>query len=306
VSDSTIDAVPDEPVNFVKTPPGSASASKTNARNAATPSTPSPALPRTMQLAMGAIVLQIVAGLVRAVSMRGHTAQFEQWLFDTNKKAKKPKSPYSLDPTNTKGFAALTHDLHTVRSTAMLQAIVIGIALVLLVFVLRRVRSAGMGRIALIVITVLTEGPFYVIPTHGWPSMPKTFSVIYGLASILTIILLLMPASNEYFRACKLIANPNGPARGGLGALFGGPRNAGARTGTGARGGTGAAAARTARPPRNATTRPAAASPGGAQARGAQARAGQKAKAREASVAKGADLARTRAKAASKSRKTEA
>jgi hypothetical protein len=289
VSDSTTDAVPDEPVNFTKAP---------RVVNAAQPTGPAPALPRTMQLALGAIILQIVASIVRAVSMRGDTAQFEQWLFDTNKKAKKPKSPYSLDPSDTKGFAALTHDLHTVRSSAMLQAVVIGIALVLLLLVLRRVRSAGMGRIALIVITVLTEGPFYVIPTHGWPALPKAVSVIYGLASILSVVLLLLPQSNEYFRACKRLSTPEGTVpRPGLGSLFGGARNAGAGT-RAAAGGRGARPAAT----RNATTRPTRP----ASARPETARAAQKTKARDAAVAKGAELARSRAKAASKSRKPEA
>jgi hypothetical protein len=302
VSDPTTDAVPDEPVNLSKPPTASAGGTgKGTARRlgaaqaAALPTGPTPTLPLTMKLAFGAIVLQIVAGLVRAVTLRGDTAQFERWLVSTNKKAKKPKSPYDLTPG--KGLDAVTHDLHTVRSSALLQAVVVGIALIVLLIALRRVRSASMGRIALIVITVLTQGPLYVIPTSGWPSTAKTISVIFGLASILSVVLLVIPQSSAYFRACKAIVNPGGTAaKSGLGAMFGGGRGA-------ATGGAGAAATRG----RGAATTHPANARATSRADAAAARSTAKAKARvdEAAVARGAELARTRAKAASKSRKRE-
>lgn len=301
VSDSTNVTPPDEPVKLTKTPSAantvnaktSAKANtKANTRFGSTnaratrprpPTVPDLPLPLTVKLAFGALGVMALAGLARAVAARGSTAQFTYLLNQSNKNAKKPKNPYTA--------ADVAHDLHNLRSSVLLQAVVIAVAVAFLIFALRKVRSAGPSRWAVLVVMLFTQSPLYVRPLKNWPAAASALGVILGVASILAIVFLFVPQSTAYFRACKQALHPDGvPPSRGLAGMFGqrttpAPRPAANRRGAAATNrGTAASASAT------ETT--------------STVRSKAKVRSDEAAVAKGADLARNRAKA-SKSRRTE-
>lgn len=229
--------------------------------------------PNTINYAVAALGALIVLSLAEAASLFGFTDEFSKLLKDSNAKAKKPKSPY--------GPAEISHDLHQFRIGQLVQTIVVGLALVFLIVALRRVRSAGVARWALIVVMVLTNGPVALIPVSGLPGLPTVLRVLIGAASLTAIVMLFLPASSKYFRDCKAASVPEGAApRPSLRDMFS-PRAAAA----GASAGAGSAPAQ---PPANPSAP----------------KAKAKTRVDEAAAAKGAELARARAKA-SKSRRTE-
>jgi hypothetical protein len=290
---------PDKTVSMDKKP-------STAARRATAPALPSrtkePApsvpIPLSIQLATMAVVADIVFTLVRGVSIRGYTGELTRWLIDSNNKAtgKNKKTPYTA--------ADIAHDLSQLRNGILIQGVVVCLALAILAVSLRRARGAGGARWALLIIIVLTSGPLAVVPIAGFPAVPQIAGVLMGVASIASIILVLVPQSTRYFRATKAATRPEGaPVRPGLGALFGG---------RGAAGGAGAGRG-SLFGPRPAAKSAAASRGSSAPASGtssadddnlARPKAKAKVRAETDSIAKGAELARTRAKA-SKSRRTE-
>jgi hypothetical protein len=266
------------------------SAEQARPAGAGRPSRPEPPqvpIPRTVDLAVLAIGLEVVFTMVRALSLRGYTSQLSQWLIDSNNKAtgKNHKANYSASD--------VAHDLAQLRSGVLLQSVIVSIALVILGVSLRRVRGASGARWAVLIVIVLTSGPLAVVPVHGWPTVPKVAGVLMGAASIAVIVLIVLPRSMNYFRDCKIASRGEGAAPG-LAGLFG-PRSATARRGAA----SGAAAADRAK-------RPAAQSqPHTAEATNpARARSKAKVRADADAVAKGAELKRERQKA-SKSRKID-
>lgn len=233
---------------------------------------PAVARPRTITAAVAAVGAVIVLSIAEAASLFGFTDQLSKLLADNNAKAKKPKSPY--------GPSQISHDLHQFRITTLVQAIVVGLALIFLIFALRRVRTASVGRWALVIVMVLTNGPVGLIPVKGLPGLPNALRVLTGVASLAAIVLLFMPESSRYFRACKATLTPEGaPPRASLRDLF------------------------APRPPARAPESAKAAAPQ-QPAKASVSKAKGKSRVDEAAVAKGAELARNRAKA-SKSRRTE-
>ena len=243
-----------------------------------------PTPPRTINLAIAAVGAQVVFSLVRAGSMFGYTDQLSKLLVDSNTKAKKPRSPY----TSTQ----IADDLHRLRINGLWQGLVVAAALLLLAFSLRRTSTASVTRWALLVVMVLTGGPFTVIPARGLPLVPQVAPVFAGIASIVAIVALFLPDSRRYFKAvsaARLAASGRTASPGrGLGGLFA-PRPRAERKPLPASGLRSSAASRAA---------PRASAKGGVGAVRAKGRAD------EAAVARGAALARSRAKA-SKSRRTE-
>jgi hypothetical protein len=258
--------------------------------SAARPARPEPPhvpIPRTVDLAVIAIGLEVVFTMLRALALRGYSSQLSQWLIDSNNKAtgKNKKSPYTS--------ADVAHDLAQLRSGVLLQSVIVSIALVILGLSLRRVRGASGARWAVLIVIVLTSGPLAVVPVHGWPMLPKVAGVLMGAASIAVIVLIVLPRSMNYFRDCKIASRGEGAAaRPGLGGLFG-PRSATAQRGAA----SGTAAAERAK--RSAAQ----SQPHTAEATNpARARSKAKVRADADAVAKGAELKRERQKA-SKSRR---
>ena len=140
----------------------------------------------------------------------------------------------------------------------------------------------------MVILMLFTSLPFYVIPIQHFPAVPNMAGVIIGVASIAAIVLVfLFKPSQQYFRDCREAALP--PERRGQPrpSLFG-PRRP--RAGLAGPGGRAAAA-------RAASERADVVGPGGAPKARAKVRSDAEA------VARGAELARSRAKA-SKSRRT--
>lgn len=241
-----------------------------------------PVPPRTINLAIAAVCVQVAFLVVHLVSMFGYTDQLSQLLRDGNAKLKKPKSPY--------GPSQIADDLHQIRINGVWQGVIVAAALLLLAFSLRRVNTAGVTRWALIVVMVMTGGPLAVNPVRGLPVVPQVASVLAGLASLVAIVCLFLPESRGYFKAIAAfrMAAAGREPRAPRGSLFA-PRPSAQR-----------------QPPPGTGLRSSAASRAQAKVANPGASSGSRSKTRaqEAAVAHGAELARTRAKA-SKSRRTE-
>lgn len=273
----------DQPVSMDKKPSPSDARPIGRPAKATRVKQPSPSvpLPKTIQWATFAIIAQVVFTISHALAARGFTPQLTRLMIDGNKHAKNPEQ----------NFDALKH-LADYRKGLLFQGIVLGLAFIFLAYTLRRARGANGARWGFLIISVLvaqTNGPLTLLPISGYPGALQVIRALMGLSSLAALVLIFLPPSLQYFRACKAANRPEGaPVRPGLGAMFG-ARGAGRGSLFGPR----PAAA----PNASAATRAETSNP---------ARPKSKAKIRvEAdAVAKGAELARTRAKA-SKSRRTE-
>ena len=233
--------------------------------------------PSTIDYACAALIAVAVGVVVRALGLLGSTGTLETFVKTANAKAKKPKNPYTAHQ--------IANDIHALRQGTLIEAAVITVAVLLLVVALRRVRSASGTRWALLIMLVLTSLPFYVVPISGFPAIPKIAGVVVGLASVAALLLIFVPpASQKYFRDCREANTPpelRGQPRPGL---FG-PRRPREPRGMSALGRAAAGGAVPNRPAKAAKAR-------------------SKVRSEADAVAHGAELARSRAKAAGKSRRT--
>jgi hypothetical protein len=255
--------------------------SDTTSAAESTPPT-APTLPRTVNLAIAAICAMVLFSMVRAISMFGYTDQLSRLLKDSNDDAKKPTVPY--------GPSEIASDLHRVRWNGLWQGLIVAAALLLLAYSLRKTSTASITRWAVLIVMVMTGGPFTVIPAKGLPVVPQVALVLSGLASISAIVLLFLPDSRAYFRA-------QSAARSGANVAAGMPPRPGLGSLLRSRG-VAAPKPQSAQPKPTARQSTAASR---AQSRSTKAKVRNDAEA----VARGAELARSRAKAASKSRRTE-
>jgi hypothetical protein len=227
--------------------------------------------------------------VLRAILLQGSTGQLQKFLIHANSTAGDKKKPnYVADH--------LSADLHALRQGALLMGVVIALALVLIIFALRRVRTASPSRWAMLIVLLFTELPFYVLPVSGFPMGARVAGVVVGAASILAILLIFIPKpSQQYFRACKEAATPPELRGQPRPSLFGPRRQRPGLAGPGGRAAAGRATqnARTA-PARTQSEAPEESGPSKARA---------KVRSDSEAVARGAELARSRAKA-SKSRRT--
>jgi hypothetical protein len=233
--------------------------------------------PLTVNLVCVAMAVMIVCNFLQAFLLLGWTDTLKAYVISSNANAKTPQDPFDA-----------VHAVYSLRQGSFIQAGLFGVMLALLIFALRRTRSASASRWAVLIIFLYTLMPFRVIPSSGEPVPVQIVTVLVGIASIAVLLLIFIPKeSMAYFRACREANLPperRGQPRPGLGSLFA-PRRP--------RPGAAPVASRSAAqsPRRPAETRPTAA------------KAKAKVRADTESVAKGAELARARAKA-SKSRRT--
>ena len=98
---------------------------KPAAKSATTTTTPTrlPA-PPTINYACGALVLIVVATIVRGLALLGSTPQLQKFVIDANNRAKTPKNPY--------GPAQISADVHSLRQGTLLMGAVVAVALLLL------------------------------------------------------------------------------------------------------------------------------------------------------------------------------
>lgn len=240
-------------------------------------------LPLTMKLAFGALILVIVAALARGIGVStASSATLRPYLIHLNAHAKTPKKNYGVP--NDKQFAT---DLHTLHSSYVVASLLTAVVVLLLMFGMRKPRSASASRWVLIFALYFTGAIVGLYPPYGLPGWIQGAGVVMGVAALAALVLIFTPPSLAYARACKESTLP--PERRGQPRpkLFG-PRPAPAPRTT-------ATAARSAAANRTAA-RPSSAAAGKAKA---------KARNDAEAVARGAELARTRARA-SKSRRTDA
>ena len=252
-------------------------------------STPSkPTRPRSVDLATVAVGAQLLFALVYAGLSWGFTDQFRQLIIDNNNKAHPVKA--LCETSHVSGCLDVTKSIHAFRLTVTQSSVLIGVLVVLLTVMFRR--GSGTGRWIFIVLCVVggqlgfAGTPLQVlVATSNLPKAMGVAGTLSALAAIVAIVMLVVPTSAAWFRAMKMAANPGAAQRpAGLGSLFA-PRRPPA---TPAPRATGRAAA---------NTRGTAANP-------ARAKSKARVRADADAVAKGAELARSRAKA-NKSRRTD-
>jgi hypothetical protein len=228
--------------------------------------------PRTIDYATAAIVVMFLGGFARGLLLLGNTAMLEAYATKQNAKAKHPAANFDA-----------VKAVHQIRESALVSAAVVGAALLLLAWALRRARSASPTRWALLVVFFFTGLPFYILPTSGLPVGPQVAGVVVGIAAVAAIALIFIPrASVTYFKQCREASMPadrRGQPRPGLGSLF------------------------KPRPPREQPPAPSPARKADPVSRPSAAKAKAKVRTDSEAIAKGAELARSRAKA-NKSRRT--
>lgn len=233
--------------------------------------------PLTVNLLCWALGLMVVLNFAQAFLLLGWTDQLKAYVIRSNANAKTPQDPFDA-----------VHAVYQLRQGAFITAVLYGVMLTLLIFAFRRTRSASASRWAVLIIFLYTLLPFRVIPAFGEPIPVQIAGVAVGVLSILALALIFFAKDSiAYFRACREANVPperRGQQRPGLSSLF------------------------APRPPRQAATsvgRTAQSEPARrpAETRPAVPKAKAKVRTDSEAIAKGADLARARAKA-SKSRRT--
>ena len=233
-----------------------------------------PPRPRSVELATVAVGAQLLFAVVYAGLSWGFTAQIRRLIIDDNNKASHPKNPFDANK-----------QLHMFRLATTQSTVLFVILLVLLTVMFRR--GSGTGRWMFVVLCVIgglfvqfVGSPLGIFAVTS--KLPKAMGVVgtvSALASIVAIALLVVPGSATWFREMKLLANPGAAQRPpGLGSLFA-PRRPAVPP-----------------PPPRGSARTA--------ANPAQAKSKAKVRADAEAVAKGAELARSRAKA-NKSRRSD-
>ena len=284
---------PDQPVSMTKQPaPGGGRAPR-----APRVAVPNLALPRSIQAVFAAMGLIVVGSLVRIYAIHsGHTAQLNAYVQYANSKAKKPKKPYTT--------ADMINDVHGLRVGVVVNGVLISVLVLGLIWGLRNARSAWASRWMLVIALVLTQSFLYVLPAKHLIGLANVGGVLVGVGSIVTIIGLFVPQSAKYISECHLSTmTPERRAAAANRPKMFGPRPAGQSGGLfggGARGAAARGAAARGPAPRGVAARQPVERPASPAAGKSKAKARSDAEA----VARGAELARSRARA-SKSRRTD-
>lgn len=252
--------------------------------------------PRTIDFASIALIVQALAMVGVALALRAEKSAYTSWLFKNGTSTVTKKKFTTSASTMQQLPGKVLDDLHTQVDNAMksslLTSILFAFILVVIVFALRRTRGASPARWAVVVLAVLQTVPLQMLSiASNLPTGLKIAQFVVGLASTVSLVMLFVPQSRQYFRDVRAAVAetlPPRPARsGGRGGLFGG-------------GGGGLFGPRPAA--RSAEPRVVDAEP---VASVDMTKRPDKRRAEADAVAKGAALARSRAKAAAKSRRTE-
>ena len=248
-----------------------------------------PTVPRTVNLAIAAVAAQVFFLLVRSLAVLGFSDELQRLLIKSNKDLKNDNKNKKAVSEYVFGSHDVLHDLHSLRVSYVWQGAILAVALLLLAWSLRRASTASVTRWALLIVMVITASPLQVIPPHGWPVLIQVGFVGSGVASIAAIVLLFLPESRAYFHGINDVRRAEYQVK--TGATAGAPRPT----------------LRSMFAPRPAPGGVSLDKPEAKAARERVQQPGARAKSRSEaeSVARGAQLARERAKAASKSRRTE-
>jgi hypothetical protein len=249
-----------------------------------------PTVPRTVNLVIAAVGAQVFFLLLRSLGVLGFSDQLQRLLIKSNRDLK--PSNKNRKPLNEYVFGShdVLHDLHSLRVSYVWQGVILAVALLLLAFSLRRTSTASVTRWALLIVMVITASPLQVIPPHGWPVLIQVGFVGSGVMSILAIVLLFVPESRAYFHGINDVRRAEYAAKSG--ATPGAPRPS-------------LRSMFAPRPQQGVSLDKPGAKATSTSARAQQPGAKSKSRAEADAVARGAELARQRAKAASKSRRTD-
>lgn len=245
--------------------------------------------PRTINLAAVALLVEALAWIGAAVVLHVQKTAVTNYFWSNATHKVKGKTVH-YQRSNPSDVHSIASQVANSQKGAISQAVILTLALVLLAYMLRRTRGATAARWSVVIVSVLTLAPLGVLAAFGGgtPSGTKIVQVIEGLASIAAIVLLFVPESRQYFTKIREATNAAQPA-GGRRGLFA-PRLQSAST-----------LPKDVNPRRSPLT-------SSAQSR-AQVRLQKAADNRQRTeakaVAKGAALARSRAKAAAKNRRME-
>jgi hypothetical protein len=200
----------------------SASASANGAGGAGSPPAGSdpPAPPRSMQLALGAIVVQLVLAAVYAILSWPLASQLHDAVIKSNAKQKKPKVLCGV--THPGGCLDVDKTVHAIQRSTLIITVVIGLLIIFLMPRLRKgVRSSRTFYVAVTIISAMlgfSASPLSLVALFsGGPVVPRVIAVLGALASALAIVALFVRESQRYFAVRS--PNPLGP-RPGLGSLF--------------------------------------------------------------------------------------
>jgi hypothetical protein len=233
--------------------------------------------PTSVTVALGALAVTAVFGIVAALSFGKPQKAWDL--------AQQVKSNAKLKKSKQLSHDKLVSQVDKLPGTLLLISIVFAVLIALVGFMIWKQR--WWSRWALLAIWVVgtlqgTPGGISGLlgVSQGIPGAYKYLAALASAAMLVAVVLCLWPGSREYFLANKPAAPAGAPQRRGLFAP---------------------------RPPR--TAQPARTAPVNTRTATTDAHTVERARAKKRasadSVAKGADLARTRAKAASKSRRTE-
>lgn len=242
------------------------------------PALPNVPMPATVKLAIAAMALIVIGSVIRGLAIYyASTGTLRQILIHANAKAKKPKPDYA------NGKQIIT-DLHALRIGYLFPAVLTLLVVAFLAYSLRKPRSASNTRWILIVALFFPTGALFgAYSQYGFPQLANVGGWLMTIGSVASIILMFVPQSSSYFAACRdLSMTPERRAAAAARPKLFGPRTTPAA--------------------RTSATRPAAARPSNTSTGGNKAKS--KARNDAEAVARGAELARTRARA-SKSRRTD-
>jgi len=232
------------------------------------------------------MVAEALAWIGAAIAIRSSKNAYIDYAFKHATKNDKAKSHYQR--SNPKDVHTITNDVDKAISGTQTQAIILTIALVLLAVMVRKTRGASASRWSFVILSVLTQAPLLVVVLGtDLPSAMKAAQFVVGVMSLAAIVLLFVPPSSAYFREIRGTLSNGRPARP-RGGLFA-PRRPAETSLT-----------------KTGVNRKTSAFTSSAASR-AQVKLAKSAqnKQRSEAVAKGAELARNRAKAAAKSRRME-
>lgn len=177
-------------------------------------------LPRTIQFALGAIVLQLSLAVLYAVLSWPLAKELHKAVIKSNNQQSKPK--VLCGTTRPSGCLDVDKTVHAIQRSTLIITLVIGALIILLLPRLRKgLRTGRTFYAALTVISGLlgfSASPLSVIALFsGGPAVPRVVAVLGALASIAAIAALFLKESQAFFNQHS--PNPLGP-RPGLGSLF--------------------------------------------------------------------------------------
>jgi hypothetical protein len=179
--------------------------------------------PRTVILAFGAMLANVVLSVVNAVMLWGFTGYLRGQFIKANDKLKATDKNKDTDYT----LKEVNHDVHSFLTSHLVQAAVFGLAMVL--FAVNFRRGKGWARwftVGLLVVPVLPTASAWQLAGLGGdgPGLVRSMSALLGLAALAVIVLLMVPESARYFAAVRAAnagaSGTSGAAPVGLRGMF--------------------------------------------------------------------------------------